>query len=117
MYSYNHFTPGNTTGNTASNTNRIKNMYYFEDVHCRCLKNRFINYRNTSISGISTDIRDTTPNISNKQRVSQLLSSSVGKGGKTHFGAAYTGQPRNINYLGRTEGQSGGSGSAPGNRF
>jgi hypothetical protein len=38
-------------------------------------------------------------------------------GGTTQFGNGYLGQPVNINYLGRGEGQPGGSGAPPRNRF
>jgi len=38
-------------------------------------------------------------------------------GGITQFGNFYLGKPLLINYLGRTEGQPGGSGSPPRNSF
>ena len=38
-------------------------------------------------------------------------------GGTTQFGNFYLGQPLSLNYLGRTEGQPGGSGIPPRNRF
>jgi len=53
--------------------------------------------------------------LSNNRRISQIVNFS--KGGTTHFGNFYLGQPLNVNYLGRTEGMPGGSGSAPVNRF
>ena len=65
-------------------------------------------------------------NISNKMRISQRLilggSSQqvqiIGRyGGITQFGNFYLGKPLSINYLGRTEGQPGGSGSPPRNSF
>jgi hypothetical protein len=65
-------------------------------------------------------------NLSYKMRLSQVLkldsSSQVTNrisriSGKTQFGNFYLGEPLNINYLGRIEGMSGGSGSPPVNRF
>jgi hypothetical protein len=65
-------------------------------------------------------------NISNKMRISQrlILSGSsqqvqiVGRyGGVTQFGNFYLGKPLALNYLGRTEGQPGGSGTPPRNSF
>jgi hypothetical protein len=57
-----------------------------------------------------------TPNISNAQRVSQILRRNIG-GGNTHFGNYYLGEPVVFNYLGRVEGQPGGSGAPLRNRF
>jgi hypothetical protein len=51
--------------------------------------------------------------ISNNMRISQLI--KFYKGGKTQYGNFYLGQPLNVNYLGRMEGMSGGSGSPPRN--
>jgi hypothetical protein len=53
--------------------------------------------------------------ISKKSKISQTL--GYVKGGKLNYGNFYLGQPLNINYLGRTEGMSGGSGSPPTNKF
>ena len=57
-----------------------------------------------------------TQNISNAQRVSQILRRNIG-GGNTHFGNYYLGEPVVFNYLGRVEGQPGGSGAPLRNRF
>jgi hypothetical protein len=65
-------------------------------------------------------------NISYKMRLSQVLkldsysqvTNRISRlSGKTQFGNFYLGEPLNINYLGRIEGMSGGSGSPPVNRF
>jgi hypothetical protein len=65
-------------------------------------------------------------NISYKRRISQILkldgySQQVNRisrmSPKIQFGNFYLGQPLNINYLGRSEGMSGGSGKPPINRF
>ena len=55
------------------------------------------------------------PNISNAQRISQVINNSVG--GKTFFGNYYLGEPVVFNYLGRVEGQPGGSGMPLRNKF
>jgi len=51
--------------------------------------------------------------ISNNMRIAQLV--KIYKGGKTQYGNSYLGQPLNVNYLGRMEGMSGGSGKPPSN--
>ena len=65
-------------------------------------------------------------NISNNMRRSQRLNlggngqrvNYVSRwGGITQFGNFYLGQPLNLNYLGRMEGQPGGGGSPPTNKF
>ena len=55
------------------------------------------------------------PNISYKQQISQKIKSTVG--GNVHYGNYYLGNTPNINYLGRTEGQPGGSGAPLRNKF
>lgn len=65
-------------------------------------------------------------NLSYKMRLSQVLkldgnSQHINRisrmSGKPQFGNFYLGQPLNINYLGRMEGMSGGSGMPPRNKF
>ena len=66
-------------------------------------------------------------NVSNKMRTSQrlLLGGAsqqvqvIGRinGGTTQFGNFYLGQTLSLNYLGRSPGQPGGSGSPPRNKF
>ena len=101
MYSYKHFTPG---GNL------------------RCGK--LITYPLVADSGLkpctyvnSVIIKKSflRQNISNSQRISQVINSSVG--GSTQFGNYYLGEPVVFNYLGRVEGQPGGSGAPLRNRF
>jgi len=55
-------------------------------------------------------------NISTNMRISQFVN-IPSLGGKTHFGNFYLGQPINVNYLGRTQGQPGGSGTPLRNSF
>ena len=46
--------------------------------------------------------------MSGNRRMAQAISSTLG--GKLHFGNFYLNQPINVNYLGKTPGQPGGSG-------
>lgn len=81
---------------------------------------RPINYK------VNRSFNTNDANISKKQRISQrlILNGSsqqvqvVGRyGGITQFGNFYLGQPLSLNYLGRTQGQPGGSGIPPRNKF
>jgi hypothetical protein len=66
-------------------------------------------------------------NISNQQRIAnRLILQSASQnvtpisrlnGGVTQFGNFYLKQPLSLNYLGRMEGQPGGGGSPPKNKF
>lgn len=65
-------------------------------------------------------------NISNKMRLSRVLkldgsSQKINRisrvSGRIQFGNFYLGEQLNINYLGKMEGMSGGSGKPPVNRF
>ena len=49
-------------------------------------------------------------NVSTNQRIGNILSSRASLGGRTRFGNFYLNEPINVNYLGRTPGQPGGSG-------
>ena len=62
-------------------------------------------------------VSSNSPSI--KQTKNQIISQSVNfqKGGITQFGNFYLGKPLVINYLGRMEGMSGGSGMPPLNKF
>ena len=51
--------------------------------------------------------------LSNNMRIARLI--YFYKGGKLQYGNSYLGQPLNVNYLGRMEGMSGGSGKPPSN--
>jgi len=115
MTSYQQFTPGK-----KSNTRKIiqyiaqynaaiaanKNL---PQLTCACTQDKY--EKNLSYSGTdSPSVR-----VSNNIRVSQIV--NLYRGGKTQFGNFYLGQPLNVNYLGRSEGMSGGSGTAPKNTF
>jgi hypothetical protein len=56
-------------------------------------------------------------NISNAQRTANILSTSQSYGGRIQFGTEYLGQKQIVNYLGRVEGQPGGYGQPPRNKF
>jgi hypothetical protein len=47
--------------------------------------------------------------------IAQKLKNNLG--GSVQYGNFYLGEPLSINYLGRTEGQPGGSGMPPRNRY
>lgn len=98
MYTYRHFKPG-AVG--QSSTNAHYNDYY-PDVYCNCEQR----ISKTFVSG-----QPTNPNISNNQRISNVIKSTIG--GKVQYG--YLGQPAKLNYLGRGEGQPGGGGKPPSN--
>jgi len=111
MYSYRQFTPG-----ARKNTSRIINyvaeynrLYKkeFGASTCYCVSDKYD--KNTPISDSSSF------NVSYAKRISQIVQFS--KGGKTQYGNFYLGKPLNLNYLGKIEGMSGGSGMPPINRF
>ena len=105
MYSYKHFTPGkNANSSRLINYNAIIDAYS-KKIICKCYQEEYKKFTSSS----------TTNNISNSQRVAQVINSTVG--GSTHFGNYYLGEPVVFNYLGRVEGQPGGSGAPLRNRF
>ena len=108
MYSYSHFRPGGRT-NTSRLINYVAESYAIDGVinTCYCIPDKYD--KNTPGSD-SSSIR-----VSYSTRMSQIVNST--KGGKTQYGNFYLGKPLNVNYLGRTEGMPGGSGTPPLNRF
>lgn len=78
-------------------TSSTRKMINNPIVHCRCIP--------TVINKYLID----SNKVSNNMRIAQI--NHLYKGGKLR----YSGQPININYLGRSEGMSGGSGSPPTN--
>lgn len=100
--SYTAFSPGNKSG--------AKRMIQYSVIansqeQCACVNNV---YNKLVVSSDSPSTR-----ISNNRRIAQIVNYS--KGGKSQYGNFYLGKPLNINYLGREEGMSGGSGSPPTN--
>ena len=113
MYSYKHFKPGYRVQKcrpleNLAILNALKSEINpnSEPISCTFLayidKDKFIT--NSTLS-----------NLSRKQRYAQAINSNLG--GNTQFGNSALGKPISVNYLGRTEGQLGGSGSPPINRF
>jgi len=74
-------------------------------VWCGCIINQSNELTSQTTSG----------NTSRAMRKSQGLRAAVGVGGRIQFGN-YTG-PQIVNYLGKVEGQAGGSGIGPRNKF
>jgi hypothetical protein len=56
-------------------------------------------------------------NISNTMRIANIINKNNGLGKKIHFGNAYTQNNFSTSYLGTTEGQPGGIGKPPRNKF
>ena len=106
MYSYRQFTPG-------SNTKCGKLIKYAGVVNSNPNNPnlKICNYTNNEIINKSS----LRPNISNAQRISGVINNTVG--GSTQFGNYYLGEPVIFNFLGRVEGQPGGSGAPLRNRF
>jgi hypothetical protein len=104
MYSYKHFTPGKKSVglNKLINYNAALTT---NGVVCNCFVEEYKKFTSQS----------TVSNTSRSQRISQIVNSTVG--GSVQFGNYYLAQPVIVNYLGRTEGQPGGSGGPLRNRF
>jgi hypothetical protein len=82
-------------------------LHPYDTKNCGCIQNKNQKY---VVGSDSPSIRQ-----SHQYRVSFLCRTPVS--GTTQFGNGYLGQPVKVNYLGRGEGQSGGSGAPPLNRF
>lgn len=107
MNSYNHFTPG-------SKARCSKMINYVTQMNAISPDNiKTCDYGSNEIKKPSS--QQVSSNISNKQRKSQIIISNIG--GRTQFGDYYLGQPVVANYLGRYEGQPGGSGAPLRNKF
>lgn len=97
------FTPGNKT-----NTRRIINYFALNpNVVCinPCTKDKIKKFQKTELTG----------NQSYNQRIANTIRNGIGS--KVQFGNSYLGEPIYVNYLGRMEGQPGGSGMPPRNQF
>jgi hypothetical protein len=102
MYSYKHFSPGQSTfGATNIIHYQVKRP---EDIVCGCYKR------------VSKTFVDQVPQrrVSRAVRVANVVRST--RGGKVHFGNYYYVEPV-FNYLGKVAGQPGGSGAPVRNRF
>ena len=112
MYSYQTFTPGNSTNNV---NNTIKTIIYTANYN-----SRFPNSTPLLCACVSGYYNKTAPasnyvsaRLAKNERISIAVNNY--KSGRIQFGNFYLGQPLNINYLGRTEGMPGGSGKPPTN--
>ena len=103
MYSYRQFTPG-SNGNCGK-------LITYAGISNNNPNFKICTYTNNVIINKSS----LRPNISNAQRISGIINNTVG--GSTQFGNYYLGEPVVFNYLGRVEGQPGGSGAPLRNRF
>ena len=118
MYSYKHFSPGSST-KTSSNSRRIIQYLSLlppgKSVKCICNTDD-----DNKVKKDATDVNAT--NISNLQRISNVIQTqgfggSVRIGGNAYLGETVGGQISIVNYLGKLEGQSGGSGVPLRNKF
>ena len=105
MPSRKYFAPGRN-----SNASRLINYTalidaYSKKIVCNCYQEQYKKFTSQAPS----------INTSRSQRISQVINNSVG--GSTQFGNYYLGEPVVFNYLGRVEGQPGGSGAPIRNRF
>ena len=77
-------------------------------IYCKCVQNKY----NKS----APQYNSTYSNLSQQQKMAQKIKTAR-LGGSTQYGNFYLGKSLTINYLGRTEGQPGGSGWPPKNKF
>jgi hypothetical protein len=120
MYSYTSFTPGANFRCrrllAAAIVNNIINNINNDNINNGDFTNitlKTCNYAPTVYQKLYKP--SIKPEISNARRVSQVLQRTVG--GSTQFGNYYLGKPTVFNYLGRVEGQPGGSGAPLRNKF
>jgi hypothetical protein len=76
-------------------------------IYCRCVERRY-KYQDPQVEA-------TYSNMSKQQLTAQII--KINLGGSTQYGNFYLGKPLSINYLGRTEGQPGGGGMPPKNKY
>lgn len=106
MYSYKHFTPGKKSIGVRRLINyNAAALLVEKEVVCNCFAQEYKKFSSQSPDS----------NTSRAQRISQVIGRTTG--GSVQFGNYYLGQPVVFNYLGRREGQPGGSGGAPRNRY
>jgi hypothetical protein len=77
------------------------------NVYNKCIKNKCIKF--------NPNLTLKKPHIPYNLIVSQKIQTKLG--GSINYGNFYLGNPLSINYLGRTEGQPGGSGAPPKNKY
>jgi len=109
MYSQRQFTPGNNSIARKMINNAIHNAIHNVDTKCYCI-NEAQKYDKSKFSSVTPTMK--TPY---KRRISQIINSRLG--GSINYGNAYLNQNIQINYLGRSEGMPGGSGTTIKNKF
>ena len=109
MYSQRQFTPGKKSNSSKIHYIAAYNAKYpnSTQLNCSCVEDQY----NKFVVGPESASTRTSDNL----RVSQVIKYS--KGGQIQYGNSYLGKPININYLGKSEGMPGGSGSPPLNKF
>jgi len=108
----------------STNTTPIKSCSFLHFNRCMT---KYKNPLNSFNYKLNTESNTNFANLSRQMRIAQRLrldgaaqtTSPVARinNGITHFGNFYLGKTNTLNYLGRMEGQSGGSGSPPRNKF
>jgi hypothetical protein len=87
----------------SSNVQRLINRALYENYTCVCVQNKVLNVQSANNNPQQTTV----------ERISQQLQLPLG--GRISFGIAGVQTP--LNYLGTRDGQPGGSGAPPRNRF
>jgi len=113
--------------NTNNNNNNTKTFYRFYKKNPPILRNYNIIYYNPSVDGLHCEcvtpqkylFASQTSNIvlPYNQKITQIITTNLGIGGRIHYGNFYLDKPLITNYLGRFEGQPGGGGAPIRNRF
>jgi hypothetical protein len=104
MYSQRQFTPGKKS-NSSRLLKYIAEYNVNSPLKCACIPDK---YDKTVIGSDSASVR-----VSKNMRNSQIIRTSLG--GTIQYGNFYLNQPLQLNYLGKVEGMSGGSGMPPKN--
>ena len=109
MQSQTQFVPGSSSNSSRMITYVAEYNARFPHakIPCACINNK---YNKTVFGSDSPSVI-----LNYNTRISQIINSK--KGGKTQYGNFYLGQPLQLNYLGRSEGMPGGSGTPPLNKF
>jgi len=110
MYSQRSFIPGSRT-NTSRVINYIANYNNSNNpnkqLNCLCIPDK---YDKSTPSSSNPSIK-----TSSAMKTAYIIKNT--KGGKLYYGNSYLNQPLELNYLGKREGMSGGSGRPPYNKF
>ena len=103
----------------GNNINKTKTLQYNALYNNNFLpesKSFICSCENQVNNNTGTPLINPSQNISNAQRVSNILINYTSYG-QTQYANASLGNVRHVNYLGKTEGQKGGSGAPPKNRL